>query len=224
MFDLDGTLLPMDYEEFTKAYFGLLSRKFHEYDPQALIAAVWKGTKAMMTNDGSALNEQRFWDVFAGIVGEEVRARIPEFDDFYRTDFHQVKAVCGDNPMAKALVDLAHKRADLVILATNPLFPPCAVESRLSWIGLTPEDFDYITTYDNSTCCKPSKAYYESICRIHNLNPADCLMIGNDLKEDGFGAGQIGMPVHILTDSLIEHGLCLNDFPHSTFAQLLETL
>lgn len=27
LFDLDGTLLPMDMEAFTKAYFGLLAKK-----------------------------------------------------------------------------------------------------------------------------------------------------------------------------------------------------
>ena len=224
LFDLDGTLLPMDLEVFTGYYFKLLAKRLPQYDPQAVVAGVWQGTKAMMVNDGSMTNEDRFWTVFAGLMGEDVVQEKDNLEDFYRTDFHQVKAVCGANPLAKQVIDLAHERADKVILATNPLFPPCAVESRLSWIGLTPQDFDYITTYDNSTCCKPTKAYYENICRVNGLDPANCLMVGNDLKEDGFGAVQLGMKVHIVTDSLIEHGLKLEDYPHSAFADLLETL
>ena len=49
LFDLDGTLLPMDQDSFVKFYFGGLAKKLapHGYDPQALIAAIWTGTKAM---------------------------------------------------------------------------------------------------------------------------------------------------------------------------------
>ena len=220
LFDLDGTLLPMDLEVFTNCYFKLLSKRMPQYDARQVIAAVWQGTKAMMANDGSMTNEDRFWTVFSDIMGKEVVNEKGNLEDFYRTDFHQVKAVCGDNPLAAQIVALAHQRAEKVILATNPLFPPCAVESRLSWIGLKPEDFDHITTYDNSYCCKPSKDYYEAICRSQNVDPTRCLMVGNDLKEDAFGASQLGMAVHVVTDSLIEHGLNLNDYPHSTFEEL----
>ena len=224
LFDLDGTLLPMDLDVFTGCYFKLLAKRLPQYDSQAVIHGVWQGTMAMVGNDGSMTNADQFWTVFSGLMGEDVLNEKNNLEDFYRTDFHQVKAVCGENPLAKALVDLAHERAETVILATNPLFPPVAVESRLSWIGLTSDDFDYITTYDNSSCCKPTKAYYENICRVNGLDPAQCLMVGNDLREDGFGAGQLGMAVHILTDSLITHKLNLEDYPHSTFSEFLHTL
>ena len=36
-----------------------------------------------------------------------------------------------------------------VVLATNPIFPAIATESRMRWAGLAPEDFDYYTTYEN---------------------------------------------------------------------------
>ena len=51
LFDLDGTLLPMDLEQFTKGYFGLLARRFSQYDSKTLISAVWEGTRAMTAND-----------------------------------------------------------------------------------------------------------------------------------------------------------------------------
>ena len=224
LFDLDGTLLPMDLEEFTQTYFGLLSKRFPEYDPKTFIAGVWMGTLAMIANDGSMTNEKRFWTVFSDVMGDSVLHREEEFEDFYRTDFHKVKAICGENPLAREIIDLAHERAERVILATNPLFPPCAVESRLQWIGLTCGDFDYITTYDNSACCKPTAAYYQHICDVNGLDPKYCLMVGNDLREDAQGAAQLGMQTHIVTDSLITHGLALNDFPHSTFAELSKYL
>ena len=61
--DMDGTLLPMNQKEFTSAYFKELGKKLcpiFNIDPEALTAAVWKGTKAMIVNDGSRLNMTAF--------------------------------------------------------------------------------------------------------------------------------------------------------------------
>ncbi|MBQ5749335.1 MAG: HAD family hydrolase, partial [Oscillospiraceae bacterium] len=87
LFDLDGTLLPMDLDIFIKEYFSLLAQTAapHGYKPDDLIGAVWAGTKAMLNNDGGASNEVRFWDAFAGILGEQVRQLEPLFAEFYRT-------------------------------------------------------------------------------------------------------------------------------------------
>ena len=72
-FDLDGTLLPMDEEKFTKAYFSLLAKAVAPlgYESEKLINAVWKGTAAMYKNDGSVTNEQAFWREFGNIYGEK---------------------------------------------------------------------------------------------------------------------------------------------------------
>ena len=52
LFDLDGTLLPMDNEYFIQVYFKLLCKKMaaYGYDPDRLVQTVWRGTKAMMKN------------------------------------------------------------------------------------------------------------------------------------------------------------------------------
>ena len=223
-FDLDGTLLPMDLDEFIQNYFKLLAARFAPQDPKSFIAAVWQSTKAMIANDGSMTNEERFWAEFTGLLGAEIRSREPEFADFYETDFHRLRSLCGENPQAGALIARARQHADRVVLATNPLFPLCGVRSRLSWIGLTPEDFDYVTTYENSSFCKPSAAYYQQICDRLSLDPRQCLMVGNDLQEDAWGARQLQMETHILTDCLIAHGLDLNNWNHSTFSEFLDML
>ena len=73
LFDLDGTLLPMDQEAFTTGYFKLLAKKLapYGYEPKSLVDAIWAGTAAMVKNDGSCTNEQAFWKKFAAIYGEE---------------------------------------------------------------------------------------------------------------------------------------------------------
>ena len=204
LFDLDGTLLPMDLEEFTQTYFGLLAQKAapYGYEPQSLIAAVWKGTRAMMHNDGSCTNEDRFWQVFAQEMGPQSLAHRPVFDDFYRNEFDQVKAVTRPTPRAAQTVRRLRALGLDTVLATNPLFPRVAVETRLRWIGLGPEDFSHITTYENSTFCKPDPRYYAQILTVLGRPGASCLMVGNDADED-LAAGQVGMDCFLLTDCLI---------------------
>ena len=41
LFDLDGTLLPMDLDQFVERYFGLLARCFPEYDSKQLQCFHW---------------------------------------------------------------------------------------------------------------------------------------------------------------------------------------
>ena len=55
LFDLDGTLLPMDQNEFVKYYMPLLAKRFVKYgmEPKALIGTIWKGVEAMVLNDGA---------------------------------------------------------------------------------------------------------------------------------------------------------------------------
>ena len=93
LFDLDGTLLPMDYDGFLKLYFGNLAKRLagYGYDPEVLVKNIWTGTKAMVMNDGACMNETKFWDVFAEIYGVDVLQDKVLFDDFYREDFIKAK-------------------------------------------------------------------------------------------------------------------------------------
>lgn len=138
LFDLDGTLLPMDQDAFTRGYFKLLAQKLapHGYDPAALVDNIWAGTAAMVGNDGKRTNEAAFWDRFAALYGEQVREDIPLFDAFYRQEFQQAKAFCGFTPKARAAVEACKAAGHRVALATNPIFPAVATESRIRWAGL----------------------------------------------------------------------------------------
>ena len=59
MFDLDGTLLPMDQDKFVKVYFGGLGKKLEPfgYDSNKVADAVMHGVGAMIKNDGKETNE-----------------------------------------------------------------------------------------------------------------------------------------------------------------------
>ena len=64
LFDLDGTLLPMELELFMKDYFQRLSQKMNlcGYDGNAVLDNIGKGIHAIHTNKSSRLNEEIFWE------------------------------------------------------------------------------------------------------------------------------------------------------------------
>lgn len=204
LFDLDGTLLPMDQEKFTRAYFGTLSAKLAPlgYDPKALVKGIWAGTEAMVLNDGSKTNEKAFWDRFATIFGEKVYSDIKTFDEYYENDFDSVASSCEPNLRVGAMIKSLKSKGYTVVLATNPIFPPVATHKRAAWAGLDTSDFALITTYDNSCFCKPNPKYYEMILENIGKRPEECLMVGNDARED-LAAKAVGIDVFLLTDCLI---------------------
>ena len=223
-FDLDGTLLPMDQDVFVNAYLSGMARKMapYGYDPQLLAKAVWKGTGAMAQNDGKQKNEVVFWKAFNSVMGKDCCSDEALFMEFYQNEFQLVKDACGFD---QRVVDTIHELQEMglrTILATNPLFPPIATQSRVRWAGLQPEDFEWITTYDNSSFCKPNPDYYREILGKMNLRPEECLMVGNDAVED-MAAGETGMRVFLLTDCLIhKDGRDLSVYPQGSFPELME--
>lgn len=204
LFDLDGTLLPMELESFTNTYFKLLAKQAapYGYEPEALVAAVWKGTKAMIQNDGTRPNDRRFWEVFASELGDAVLDLRPVFDRFYANGFNGARTATRENPLAKKAVEAAKKAGLTVILATNPLFPAAGVATRLSWIGLYPEDFAYVTSYENCSYCKPNPLYYTQLLERTGRVSGECLMIGNDVREDALAASKAGLCAYLITDCL----------------------
>lgn len=225
-FDLDGTLLPMDQEKFIEDYIRRLCAYLapHGYDPRAVADALWKGTAAAVKNDGSITNEKRFWDVFSALLGERVLQDGPVFDEFYRTEFPKVKESVGFNPRAKGLVEGLTARGIGCVLATNPVFPAAATYHRIRFAGLEVEDFRFVTTFENSSFCKPDPNYYRELLAKLDLKGEECLMVGNDAHED-MAALDAGMEVFLLTDCLINaKGRDIRAFPHGDFAALEKRL
>lgn len=203
LFDLDGTLLPMDVEEFTHRYFGLILQTMNEkgFDGKMILDAILSSTKAMILNDGKKTNEEVFWENFTSLSNLSRDLMEPHFNDFYEHVFDQIDSHVQSENMKQAVNILKEKNYRL-ILSTNPLFPRIATLKRIQWAGLDPNDFDYITTYENSSACKPNLAYYEEIIDKLDLDIKECMMIGNDVQEDGI-LEKIGIPVYLVSDYLL---------------------
>ena len=112
LFDLDGTLLPMDQKTFVHAYFKGLGEKLLPYgfEPKALEEGLWKAVGAETKNDGSCTNETAFWRVFISIFGTQVVELKPVFESYYQNEFQEVAKACGFTPHAKEIIDLVKQK------------------------------------------------------------------------------------------------------------------
>lgn len=226
LFDLDGTLLPMDLEEFVKVYLSRLSKFLvpYGYDPEKVISSVWAGTKAMMANDGTKTNEEVFWDVFGRYYDQDVKQDYDKFELFYEKEFPKVVESVKINAFAKEVIKKIKEKGYRVALATNPLFPRVATFERVRWTGIEPNEFELITTYETSSYCKPNLKYYEDVCQKLGVEPNQCIMVGNDVLEDGI-AKELGMKVFLIKDSLLNpKGEDLSNYEVGSFEDFLSWL
>lgn len=226
LFDLDGTLLPLDQDEFTSGYFKFLIKKLmpHGYEPKTLIDAIWHGTNAMVRNDGRRTNEEVFWEDFTSVLGEKALADRLLFEEFYAHDFAEAKTLCGFDPRAKEAVSMLRSAGVRTVFATNPVFPAAATEQRIRWAGLEPDMFELVTTYENISYCKPNHDYYREILRRIGLAPENCIMVGNDVGED-MCAARLGMGVFLLTDHMLNRkNEDISAIPQGGFDELIAFL
>lgn len=224
LFDLDGTLLPMDQDVFVQTYFGLLAKNLsnYGYEPKKLIESIWFGTKSMIMNDGKQTNEKVFWNTMSNIYGPNVINDESKFESFYINDFPLVKNSCGFDKRANEVIKFLKSKGYRLILATNPIFPRIATEQRIKWAGLDINDFEFVTTYENSSFSKPNLKYYLEILEKNYCKVENCLMVGNDVAEDMI-INKLGVDVFLLTRDLInKNNEDINNYPNGNFDDLLE--
>jgi FMN phosphatase YigB (HAD superfamily) len=215
----------MSQSAFISVYFTELGKVFARMgmDTAQAIQAVWTGTKAMIRNDGSCFNSERFWAAFSASLGltaaqaQDVEAAC---DAFYTNEFDSVKSILTPQDTSKRLVRAMAAKGFTVVLATNPLFPLCGVETRLRWIGLELTDFAWVTHYANSTYCKPNLGYYREVLGKIGKEPERCLMAGNNPAED-MCIRDLGADTFLVTDCLEnEAGTDTADYRRGTLLDL----
>lgn len=224
LFDLDGTLIDLNQDEFIRLYFVVLLDKLAAlgYDRDFMLSALETAIRATKFNDGTCTNEVRFWQSLDGAVGGLTDTLREAIVSFYRDDFAYIlEKTCTSYRRSREILDAARGKGLRIILATNPLFPAECTHARIRIGGMSPDDFEYITAYENSSYCKPNPAYFTELIAKLGISPAECIMVGNDTKDD-FSAHALGIPVFVLTDGLINQGnVDLNDYPHGSVDELI---
>lgn len=203
LFDLDGTLLFLDEEKFINTYIKHIGLKFHSLglNPEEMVKRLWAATKEMVKNDGSMMNEEKFWTIFYPESKDKQDALKSQLEEFYRSEFICVKETTEKTKTAKMIIDHLKKHKRKIYLLTNPIFPRVATYRRLKWAGLDPEDFVFITTYENSMYAKPNLKYYQWIMDKFNLKKEETIMVGNDVDEDMI-IEDLGVETFLVTDCL----------------------
>ena len=204
LFDLDGTLLNMDQDKFLELYMlSLYNYSKEEYkDVYELIDLIKKGVYLMVNNNGKLTNEEVFYNHFKSFHKDNTDALLKKYEEYYNSDFIITKESTSLKKVAPLLIKELKEKGYNLILATNPIFPRIATLNRIKWAGLDPNDFMYISTYENSHYSKPNIKYYEEILNKLNLNKEECLMIGNDTNED-YVITNLDIPCIILKENLI---------------------
>lgn len=80
-------------------------------------------------------------DCFASIYGEDAVEDEKLFKEYYIKHFHVNKKVCGFDEDAKSIIDKVKAMGLRTALATSPIFPLIATSQRVSWAGLSENDF-----------------------------------------------------------------------------------
>ena len=226
LFDLDGTLLPMDQDYFTVCFFNELSSYMEKigYERKPFQEAMLAAINAMKENDGKKTNEKIFYEVLIKRFGNRFLTDAKYFDDFNRTDFNNVQKYVGFTPRAQETVKKVKASGAKIVLASNPIFSVDGQKARMRWAGVNPDDFDYITCAENSSFCKPKLGYYKEILQKLGANPPDCVMIGNDTTDDTTSV-EAGMKFFLITDCLINSkNTDVNVYPHGNYNAMNEFL
>jgi HAD superfamily hydrolase (TIGR01549 family) len=203
-FDLDGTLLPLDMDTFMRGYMkAIVENGFYSRISERKGEEIFgRAVVAMALNDGRALNRDVFFDVIAKESGADRDMLIAHMDAFYTGEFLQLKAATRADKHVKQTIEVLREKGYRLILATNPMFPPVATDTRVRWAGLDPGDFEYITYYDNSRYCKPNPKYFEEILDHIGLSAAECYIVGNDVRDD-LSAVALGFEAFLVLDHVI---------------------
>ncbi len=223
LFDLDGTLMPLDQDVFLEKYLSLVGRYMMKYgfDPKMTVKGIMYGTGAMLKNDGGARNCERFWTAFSAFFGKDMREYEMILDSFYRNEFAGVLDVLYPDARAAQCVKRLKEKGYRVAAATSPVFPEVATRQRMKWAGVNWDDLELVTTYDNCTFSKPNRLYYQEVIAKLGVMAEECLMVGNDVDED-MCVNEMGMQRFWLnTYPLNRHNKPTESIPQGDFDALL---
>ncbi len=197
--DLDDTLLGNKMETFIPAYLGALGKYLSDrVAPEKMVATMLAATRQMMVNnDPRQTLKQAFDPCFYPPLGlDELEMRAP-LQEFYARFFPTIQGVTQFRPQAPEFVQAAAQRGYRVGIATNPLFPLTAINQRLVWAGLPPEENDFclVPSYETFHFAKPNPAYFAEFLGRIGWPEGPILMVGNDGDHDVRGARSMGLPV-----------------------------
>lgn len=205
LFDLDGTLLQVEMQQFIPLYLQDLSSYFAPEIDQVRLQQTMRAAIAalLQPRQGNATNRELF------LLALERHLQLPpqQFEHQWQRWFDDrgelLKELTAPHPLTRALVQMVQQCGCKLVIATNPVFPRSLIDARLRWAGLDNCQFDLVTSYENSCHCKPNRGYFTDILQQLQLPAAEVLMVGNDNHHDT-AATKAGIPTFLVDTWLID--------------------
>jgi len=198
IFDLYGTLVDIHTEENdliwekTALYFGYYGAHYTGEELQSAFSQAMSGLKARAGQSYECFPDLPFEPVMADLF----RAKgITENADALGINAAQLFRIASTEYLRlyphvlEALAQLRQKGYRLWLLS-NAQRVFTAYELRHLGLG---EQLDGIYISSDYGCRKPDSRFYRALLEEQNLDPAKCLMIGNDRQTDIAGAKALGM-------------------------------
>lgn len=215
LFDLDGTLLPMDYDLFMKLYFYHIGDYFKErIEPQLLMKYIMESTEVMIKEKSERTNEEKFMEHFQTLINDDIEVYRDMFYKFYNSDFMNVQKSTHQSKEMREAVNILKDKGYTVAIATNPLFPMTANEKRIKWAGFEKDEFTYVSCFEDSTYTKPHLEYYQGVLTKIGKKPQQCYMIGNDIFDD-LSSKHLGIETYLITNHLVNKRNLENTADHT---------
>jgi len=203
LFDLDGTLLGNEMNNFIPAYLQALATRMSKVaDPAIMVKTLLSATRQMVENQQPDKTLEEIFDAAfypaLGLLRQEVQGTI---DEFYYDDFPKLKHLTQLRPEAVNVIERLIRRGDQAAIATNPLFPRTAILQRLSWAGIPSDNFPFvmIPSYETFHFAKPNPEFFAEMLAQLGWPKVPVLMVGNDIEMDIGAARQLGLPVFWVT-------------------------
>ena len=218
VFDMDDTLLSINLNAFIGVF---------ALDEANLLAqAARKSAVSMFTSMGGAMlelnngerakgdmrtNRQFFADELERRSGVPLlEPAVLDMIEFYEREILPKK---NDRLISARPREGAHEAVEAVLdrglriaLLTNPSFSRTCIECRMGWGDMLDMPFELVTTWENSTRCKPCAGYYLEALEKLGLSPEETLMVGNDPKRD-FPSPAIGLQTAYVGNGTQPHAL-----------------
>lgn len=208
LFDLDGTLLEMDEDKFTRIYLSSLYKEcfynenisFENFQKYMFLSL-----KQMASDNRSDVtNYDKFFEIFGKFCPQiKLNSIINQIENYYISEaFDACKIATKSNELVVKFINLLKENNIKMAICTNPFFPHNAIIKRIKWAGLKVEDFEFVTYSEKYHYIKPNIKYYQEALNNLDCNPDEVLMVGNDMEEDMI-ASQLGLKTFLITNHLI---------------------
>ena len=197
LFDLEGTLIRVDTNNFMRNYLGLLAPRFaHFLSPDKFSKQLLKSWEFAQRESGPEQTVmQSFYEDLSKAMGHSSQILQPVFEEFYEADFPTLKCLVQVVPQGVRIVNHALQRGFLTGVASNPDMPLEAMREYLSWAGLKPKQFKVIPAMDSFHYFKPQREYFQELAEKLGLKPENCLLVCSQTQD--LVCRKIGMKVFL---------------------------